>query len=286
MCKASSDTVQWKVKGQLTYPNKTEISLPANTVSYTDYELSFKNSWSSTFTFDIHIDEWQWYSANYYQTWWRYTEFCYSNWVTTEVITSWWDTKTNVEKKWITLSPWNTLNFIWRRTYNHVSSYDWYMWYRIWTTLSYEWYIDINKPTDYKEIKIYDVVWLWTEVSSYILGILPDNSRWDWGLWWLPAKFVEKVVVTTTSDTAVLPNTYDYYTFVIAEFRNPSNEITSSVLKWKWASSWSDWQPDGSWLYKVMNSSFFSPNSLIELVKSWWSWTYTANFWIYKLNLP
>ena len=225
--------------------------------------------------------------------WVRYTEFCYSNWVTTEVITSWWDTKTNVEKKWITLSPWNTLNFIWRRSQNHVSSYDWYMWYRIWTTLSYQWYIDINKPTDYKEVKIYDEAWLWTEVSAYTLGRLPDNSRWDWWLWgwawWLPVEFVEKIQLTGSSDNwQYIGKTYDYPVYVIATAWNTWFNEPQLFVVATWSSSSNNSYPS-SWSYSEsygISHGYAYTGSKIYMVKSWWAQNVNYDIYIYKLNLP
>lgn len=101
---------------------------------------------------------------------------------------------------------------------------------------------------------------------------------------WLKFEFVEKVTVTTTWNAALLPNTYDYYIYVIAEFYNSSNEITSSYLQWKWASSRSSFQ----WynIQWIVPTWMFTPNCQIQLVKSWWTWTYTGIFWIYKWIQP
>lgn len=154
--------------------------------------------------------------------------------------------------------------------------------------------IIVSKPTDYKEIKIYNVVWLWNDVSAYTLGRLPDNSRWDWGLWgwawWLPIEFVEKITkhITPQASWNFYATeslwTYDYDTFMIAK----RSSWNVAVLVSLWQKYNNSVYPNTYWQSTNMTSNFLKwwVESYIFVLDSSQSWWCDYDIYVYKLNLP
>lgn len=173
LSKASSNNVQTLVKfWEIPSMWKAELYVPMGSWSRWGWQsIHISNPW--TYIFDI--PDISWWMVNYY---WDVRDYSkVKMWI-------WYDYNTVVLDRWI-----NWDMSAWRAEVNITTEWDYkILFYNGWAynfqayppqrqAISVYQNGDIYKPTNYKEIKIYDEVWLWTEVSAYTFGRMPD---WKW----------------------------------------------------------------------------------------------------------